>query len=176
MGSTVSSLLFQPPLPSKLKEHKIVWLKTANGSRIPGFYIAHRSNFPGPDICMSLSAGDIKHSDPEKGITILYSHANAEDLGSIYPWCKFLSKMLKVNLFAYDYTGYGMAMDQGTYRTHARSWRSSAVATPTFSHSLPRTQANLRKITAMPISTLPTITCDMNSESQHRTLSFTAAH
>jgi len=47
------------------------------------------------------------------GVTILYSHANAEDLGSIYPWCKFLSKMLQVNLFAYDYSGYGMAMEEG---------------------------------------------------------------
>ena len=43
----------------------------------------------------------------------MYSHANAEDLGGIYPWCKFLSKMLRVNLLAYDYTGYGMAFDQG---------------------------------------------------------------
>ena len=45
--------------------------------------------------------------------TILYSHANAEDLGNIYPWGKFLSKMLGVNIFAYDYTGYGLASDQG---------------------------------------------------------------
>ena len=50
------------------------------------------------------------------GVTLLYSHANAEDLGSIYPWCKFLSKMLQVNLFAYDYSGYGMAMDDGAFR------------------------------------------------------------
>ena len=48
--------------------------------------------------------------------TILYSHANAEDLGNIYPWCKFLSKMLGVNIFAYDYTGYGLATDQGEMR------------------------------------------------------------
>lgn len=47
--------------------------------------------------------------------TILYSHANAEDLGNIYPWCKFLSKMLGVNIFAYDYTGYGLATDQGEF-------------------------------------------------------------
>ena len=47
--------------------------------------------------------------------TILYSHANAEDLGNIYPWCKFLSKMLGVNIMAYDYTGYGLATDQGEF-------------------------------------------------------------
>lgn len=112
MGDTVSTLLFQPPPPSKLKEHKIVWLTTSRGKKIPGFYISYRRQ-GGVESCRSLSADEIKDSQPEEGITILYSHANAEDLGSIYPWCKFLSKMLQVNLFAYDYTGYGMAMDCG---------------------------------------------------------------
>ena len=126
MGETVSTLLFQPPPPSKLKEHKIVWLDTSRGTRIPGFYISYRRQ-GGIESCRSLSADEIKDSQPQEGITILYSHANAEDLGSIYPWCKFLSKMLRVNLFAYDYTGYGMAMDKGTsIRTRAqvvcRTW------------------------------------------------------
>lgn len=112
MGDTVSSLLFQPPPPSKLKEHKIVWLKTSRGKRIPGFYISYKRQ-GGTESCKSLSVDEITDSRPEEGITLLYSHANAEDLGSIYPWCKFLSKMLQVNLFAYDYTGYGMAYEQG---------------------------------------------------------------
>lgn len=112
MGDTVSSLLFQPPTASKLKEHKIVWLTTSRGTQIPGFYISYRRQ-GGIESCRSLSADEIKDSCPQDGITILYSHANAEDLGSIYPWCKFLSKMLQVNLFAYDYTGYGMAMKDG---------------------------------------------------------------
>lgn len=113
MGDTVSALLFQPPTPSKLKEHKIVWLETRRGKRIPGFYISYRKQ-NGVENCRSLTADEIRDSQPETGITLLYSHANAEDLGSIYPWCKFLSKMLQVNLFAYDYCGYGMAYNQGT--------------------------------------------------------------
>lgn len=108
----MSTLLFQPPPPSKLKEHKIVWLNTKQGSKIPSFYIGYRRK-GGVESCKSLSASEIRASGPEQGITILYSHANAEDLGSIYPWCKFLSKMLQVNLLAYDYTGYGMAYDEG---------------------------------------------------------------
>ena len=112
MGDTVSQLLFQPPPPSKLKEHKIVWMKTRNGRRIPGFFIAYSGDL-GVESAKSLSAHEIQDSNPSEGITILYSHANAEDLGSIYPWCKFLSKSLKVNLFAYDYTGYGMAYGEG---------------------------------------------------------------
>ena len=116
MGDAVSTLLFQPPPPSKLKEHKIVWLNTKMGSKIPSFYIGYRRK-GGVESCKSLSASEIRASGPEQGITILYSHANAEDLGSIYPWCKFLSKMLQVNLFAYDYTGYGMAYDEGKCST-----------------------------------------------------------
>lgn len=111
MGDTVSSLLFQPPPPTKLKQHKIIWIDTDNDSRIPGFYIGYNGV---DDKARSMTMEEVQMSKPEEGITLLYSHANAEDLGSIYPWCKFLSKMLQVNLFAYDYTGYGMAYDVGT--------------------------------------------------------------
>lgn len=89
-----------------------MWLNTSLGSKIPGFYISYRRR-GGVENCRSLTAEEIQASQPEDGLTILYSHANAEDLGSIYPWCKFLSKMLRVNLFAYDYSGYGMAYEDG---------------------------------------------------------------
>jgi abhydrolase domain-containing protein 17 len=114
MGDAVSTLLFQPPPPSKLKEHKIVWLTTRRGTKIPGFYISYKRQ-GGVETCRSLTSTSIRDSNPHDGITILYSHANAEDLGSIYPWCKFLSKMLQVNLFAYDYTGYGMSSEAGMF-------------------------------------------------------------
>jgi hypothetical protein len=112
MGDTVSTLLFQPPPPTKLKEEKVIWLKTKDGMNIPGFYISYQS-IGGSDVSRSLTMQEVINSKPSEGITILYSHANAEDLGSIYPWCKYLSKMLKVNLFAYDYAGYGMAYENG---------------------------------------------------------------
>lgn len=107
----MSTLLFQPPTPTKLKEEKVIWLKTERGSRIPAFFIEY-SVERGIGGAKSLTKDQLGRTKP-KGITMLYSHANAEDLGSIYPWCKFLSKMLQVNLLAYDYTGYGMAFDQG---------------------------------------------------------------
>ena len=112
MGDTVSTLLFQPPPPTKLKEQKIIWLTTSKGKRIPAFYISF-SREGGEETSRSLTVKELQATRADEGITILYSHANAEDLGSIYPWCKFLSKMLRVNLFAYDYTGYGMAYDEG---------------------------------------------------------------
>ncbi|KAL7532637.1 hypothetical protein ACHAXR_004749 [Thalassiosira sp. AJA248-18] len=174
MGDAISSLLFQPPPPTRLKESKVIWLTNSFGKRIPSFFIecatdertgeGMRAPLPGEsnhhhhgggeyddhggaveeggyynnlpnnpsshgtgsgmpttpqirtpkELEMSVAmgrggVGGLGHGAP----TILYSHANAEDLGNIYPWCKFLSKMLGVNIFAYDYTGYGLATDQG---------------------------------------------------------------
>lgn len=147
MGDAISSFLFQPPPPSKLKESKIIWLNTSRGTRIPAFYIeAARNPKTGAIDAHSRSPHDLRggggtsppstpssggirkrnvptgenpaaagtgEDDNRRGITLLYSHANAEDLGNIYPWCKFLSKSLGVNILAYDYTGYGLASDQG---------------------------------------------------------------
>ena len=148
MGDAISSFLFQPPPPSKLKESKIIWLNTSRGTRIPAFYIeAARNPKTGAIDAHSRSPHDLRGGggssppsmpssggirkrnvpgenpaaagtgevDNRRGITLLYSHANAEDLGNIYPWCKFLSKSLGVNILAYDYTGYGLASDQGEF-------------------------------------------------------------
>mmetsp|Transcript_7771 Transcript_7771/g.16630 ORF Transcript_7771/g.16630 Transcript_7771/m.16630 type:complete len:331 (-) Transcript_7771:199-1191(-) len=142
MGDAISSLLFQPPPPTRLKESKVIWLTNSFGKRIPAFFIecaknengGIRSPLPGEGsgTCNDNYGGAaVPPATPQirtpkelevgaamgrlgKGVpTILYSHANAEDLGNIYPWCKFLAKMLGVNIFAYDYTGYGLATDQG---------------------------------------------------------------
>jgi abhydrolase domain-containing protein 17 len=42
-------------------------------------------------------------------VTILFSHGNAEDLGMIYDWFNDLARVLRCNIMAYDYTGYGKA-------------------------------------------------------------------
>ena len=85
MGDAISSLLFQPPTPTYLHPSRHFWLTTELGSRIPAFFIAH----------------------PNASVTILFSHGNAEDLGMIYDWFNDLSRVLRVNIMAYDYTGYG---------------------------------------------------------------------
>ena len=168
MGDAISSLLFQPPPPTRLKESKVIWLTNSYGKRIPSFFIecakddrgeGMRAPLPGeapPSYQQRYNEEDDYIGTPIGGRggpqcppstpqirtpkelemsvammargtsaggglglngvpTILYSHANAEDLGNIYPWCKFLSKMLGVNIFAYDYTGYGLATDQGEF-------------------------------------------------------------
>jgi len=103
MGNIIDSIIFQPPKPSRLKESKITWLTTSTGSKIPSFHIEYQDN----------NKKRKKKYISTKPLTLLYSHANAEDLGYIYPWCKYLSKKLQLDIFAYDYTGYGLSYDQG---------------------------------------------------------------
>jgi pimeloyl-ACP methyl ester carboxylesterase len=84
MGGMISSLLFQPPPPTYLHPSRHFWLNSAE-SRIPAFFIER----------------------PNAQVTILFSHGNAEDLGMIYDWFNDLARALRVNIMAYDYTGYG---------------------------------------------------------------------
>eukprot|EP00607_Mallomonas_marina_P005055 CAMPEP_0182426532 /NCGR_PEP_ID=MMETSP1167-20130531/13024_1 /TAXON_ID=2988 /ORGANISM="Mallomonas Sp, Strain CCMP3275" /LENGTH=278 /DNA_ID=CAMNT_0024608021 /DNA_START=58 /DNA_END=891 /DNA_ORIENTATION=+ len=87
MGSSISTLVFQPPDVTYMHAKKhIIWLRTKTDAKVPAFYI-----------------------DRKASITILFSHGNAEDLGMIYEWfCEF-TRELQVNLLAYDYEGYGKA-------------------------------------------------------------------
>ena len=42
-----------------------------------------------------------------RGMQILVSHANAEDLGIVLGFWSYMSDALKVDVFAYEYSGYG---------------------------------------------------------------------
>ena len=85
MGDLISSLLFQPPPPTYLHPSRHFWITTSTQTRIPAFFI----------------------EGPNATTTILFSHGNAEDLGMIYDWFNDLARVLRVNILAYDYTGYG---------------------------------------------------------------------
>jgi len=85
MGDLISSLLFQPPVATYVHPSRHFWLETSFGDRIPAFFIER----------------------PNAQVTILFSHGNAEDLGMIYDWFNDLARVLRVNIMAYDYTGYG---------------------------------------------------------------------
>ena len=93
MGAAVArNLVFQPPVSTVSAETIItsnvdsshVWLETRLGSRIESFFIDRRAP-----------------------VTVLFSHANAEDVSFIYAWLRDLSIRLKVNVAGYSYTGYG---------------------------------------------------------------------
>jgi len=86
MGGALTKIVFQPPHVKYSRDSNLIWLNTAEGEVIPAFYI-----------------------DKDYKYTLLASHGNAEDLGDIVTSFRELSQVLEVNIFAYEYTGYGMS-------------------------------------------------------------------
>jgi fermentation-respiration switch protein FrsA (DUF1100 family) len=86
MGAAVSSLVFQPPAVSYERDVNLIWLQTALHDVVPAFFI-----------------------DRDARLTLLFSHGNAEDLGMILQYFRELSQDLKVNVFCYEYVGYGLS-------------------------------------------------------------------
>jgi len=85
MGASIDKLLFQAPSPSYSEtDERFMHLLTRRGKNISSFFINNSEVY-----------------------TILFSHGNAEDLGLIYGWFKQVGRILRVNVFSYDYTGYG---------------------------------------------------------------------
>ena len=82
----LSKLLFQAPEPSYEHNRAILSIQTKNRDLIAAFFF-------------NLGAEN----------TILFSHANAEDLGLVVRHVKHLARELNVNIFCYDYTGYGLS-------------------------------------------------------------------
>ena len=88
MGSVLNRLVFEPPeaeYTPKLLTHGI-WVRSKKG---------------GYDIPV------LRFQRPNSKFILIYSHGNAEDLGSICDWCEYLSKQLGVDVYSYDYCGYG---------------------------------------------------------------------
>lgn len=79
----INRMMFFPP-SSYRDTPEILKLETANGKKISAIYMPN----------------------PEARYTLLYSHGNAEDLGTIYAHLLSL-KQFGFSVFAYDYQGYG---------------------------------------------------------------------
>lgn len=90
MGNNLARLVFQPPQSSYGKDPNLFWLTTSREEVIPAFYLRK----------------------PDAFFTLLFSHGNAEDLGLIIRYFKDVSHQLHVNVFSYEYTGYGMSTGQ----------------------------------------------------------------
>jgi len=115
MGSAISkTLVFQPPalqggwnsseaVFAKYSDTSRLWLETRLGSSIEAFFIDRRSR-----------------------TTILFSHANAEDITMIYSWLRELSSACSVNVLAYSYTGYakspGVPSEDHVYADVEAAW------------------------------------------------------
>ena len=92
MGAAIAkTLVFQPPSPvvpcdqivNSSVDSSHVWLETRRGSRIEAFFVDRRAQ-----------------------MTVLFSHANAEDVSMVFAWLRELSLRLGVNVLGYSYTGY----------------------------------------------------------------------
>ena len=71
-SNTVNQMAFCPPPPTYRKKDVNMWLETDRGNRIPAFHI--RSGHP---------------------LTVLVSHANAEDLGIVLAFWSWISEALQ---------------------------------------------------------------------------------
>ena len=86
MGNTaINSILFQPPdSPYDLpKDANLVWLETRHGNSIPAILLRPK-----------------RHINRSK-MTLIYSHANSEDLGLLYKKLKELSHPYSTMLSSY---------------------------------------------------------------------------
>jgi fermentation-respiration switch protein FrsA (DUF1100 family) len=82
-------IIFQPPPASYKDSEQIIKLTTADGAKISAIYLPNENS----------------------SYTILYSHGNAEDLGSVRHKLAELHSM-GFAVFGYDYHGYGTSQGQ----------------------------------------------------------------
>lgn len=95
MGASLNCLnplVFQAPPATYGNDKNLIWLdvhipRKNTYEKIPAFYI-----YRGRD-----------------KLTLLFSHSNAEDLGTIVNYFSAIAHDLRVNVFAYEYTGYGVS-------------------------------------------------------------------
>jgi len=90
MGANLERLVFQPPASSYQQGPHWIWLTTSRSEAIPAFHIPYQGAL----------------------YTLLFSHGNAEDLGLFMRDFQDVSRQLRVNVFAYEYTGYGLSTGQ----------------------------------------------------------------
>jgi len=65
---------------------------------------------------LAASGAALPHLRQRSRATILFSHGNAADLGAMKPQLLRLARRLNVNVFAYDYSGYGLSGGRATPR------------------------------------------------------------
>ncbi|GAB4814671.1 hypothetical protein N2152v2_001717 [Parachlorella kessleri] len=101
-----SKLAFFPPDPPsyKVEQH-------GDGAREDGLKKVHRAQVvrvPSPRSKGNIVGVFLPAPGADKvRFTLLHSHGNAVDVGEMLPLYEELAALLRCNIFAYDYTGYG---------------------------------------------------------------------
>ena len=86
-------MIFLPPPPSYGETPEVLKLPTADGERIAAVYLPN----------------------PAARYTVIFSHGNGEDLGSVRPLLPYL-RDLGFGVLAYDYRGYGLSTGRPSER------------------------------------------------------------
>src|SRR5215813_11040539 len=89
----VNRIIFQPPPPTYRLSSEVLSF-SSDGIKIAAVYL----------------------KNPDAAYTILYSHGNAEDLGTIRPILEEL-RIMGFSAFAYDYRGYGLSAGTSSEKT-----------------------------------------------------------
>uniref|UniRef100_A0A3B0MT83 Alpha/beta hydrolase family, putative n=1 Tax=Theileria annulata TaxID=5874 RepID=A0A3B0MT83_THEAN len=89
MGNRLDSLIFRPPKPPSYSRNDphLHLIPTPDGNTIASYFVKHKY----------------------AKFTIIFSHANAEDIGNVFG--NLIKRITKwnCNLFIYDYPGYGLS-------------------------------------------------------------------
>ena len=133
VNAFVNSVLFRPPQCERYEfPSEVIRLRTSRGNTISAIYLRR---------------------SPKTNVTVLYSHENGEDLNTAYRRLRKLSSWLKVNVVAYDYSGYGESTGTKIRAQHADALGDEKFGISTLSPSVVfSVQENQAKPTAMPIS------------------------
>eukprot|EP00928_Gymnodinium_smaydae_P064412 TRINITY_DN47740_c0_g1_i1.p1 TRINITY_DN47740_c0_g1~~TRINITY_DN47740_c0_g1_i1.p1 ORF type:complete len:300 (-),score=49.81 TRINITY_DN47740_c0_g1_i1:162-1061(-) len=133
MGAAVATLAFPAPRLSRdFYEHELtsrpdlVWLMTTERERTPAVHI-RISNLPQP----SQRRQTRQVVGPRTGLTLLYSHGNAEDIGIHLGYIEALAYATGCDVFSYEYVGYSLsrldegatASEDGCIRSIDAAWR-----------------------------------------------------
>ncbi|KAF8821666.1 putative alpha/beta hydrolase [Cardiosporidium cionae] len=87
MGNFMKNCVFQPPrYPTYSWNSKLIVLATETCGHIPAYFI-----------------------DRKADVTLLFSHGNAEDMGMIGSYFEEMATLWKINIFIYEYPGYGLS-------------------------------------------------------------------
>ncbi|ORC90482.1 putative serine peptidase, putative,serine peptidase, clan SC, family S9D [Trypanosoma theileri] len=100
----IKRFVFQPPGPLPSIDLMRRWnlMSIASEGEANIYYIHIR-----------CPASAVTVAEREETLTILYSHGNAEDLGSCHEGLRLLSHAIGVDIIVYDYCGYGFSKAEG---------------------------------------------------------------
>lgn len=121
---SIQNIQFNPPRPSYMIKFQSEGLKKDNSQFQKVQFIHDRFNEDNISPCMKVSCyslakgkkdqiialyiqNRVNEAKGDNQLTIIYSHDESNDLGTICSRLIDLSMQLKVNILSYDYTGYG---------------------------------------------------------------------